>query len=496
MKEFQYGSPHPRGVDLRAGRHEAKKRAARCYVLKLSQANALLLSGSEEVATGLALFDLESRNIRQWQSWAASLNETNPDDDVVAELCRDFARIGAAVLELRAHPKEMIRWAMACLKACRGDRCYSEASALVILGNASLTLGDPHKAIDYFERALTVSHDIQDHRGEGVALDNLGLAHVAIGEYRKAIHFHHRALDISYDLDDRFSECMTLGNMGNAAFAAGDYPLAIEYHELSLALARETGHRISEQKSLGNLGLAVFASGDRLTGMRYYNDALVIAREIGNRSLEATILSNLGDASIAAGNVTQAIQYHEEALHAFRETGNRLAQARILAGIGHAWDSLGNSESAIKCFEQSVEIAHQIGDAFGEGRTLSFFAHAMRHCGQLHQAVALAERAVQVLEQIEHPLADLVRTDLAKWRPPFDTKHAVAVLLTRGESTKGVPCYAYVAIRMDRLADYQEAQKRESFFPDDYGVVIEAGEGEPSEEVKQRMTREYGFQHQ
>ena len=66
------------------------------------------------------------------------------------------------------------------------------ASALVILGHASLTLGDPHEAIDYFERALTVSRDIPDDRGEGVALDNLGLAYVAIGEYSKAIDFHQR----------------------------------------------------------------------------------------------------------------------------------------------------------------------------------------------------------------------------------------------------------------------------------------------------------------
>jgi tetratricopeptide (TPR) repeat protein len=496
VKEFQYGSPHPLSVDLRAGRHEAKKRAARCYVLKLSQANASLLSGSEEVTKGLALFDLESRNIRQWQSWAASVNEANPDDEVVAELCRDFARVGPEILELRAHPKEMIRWAMACLKACRGARCYSEASALVILGHASLTLGDPHKAIDYFERALTASRDIQDDRGEGVALDNLGLAYVAIGENRKAIDFHQRALDISYDLDDRFHECMTLGNMGNAAFAAGDYPQAIEYHERALALARETGHRISEGKSLGNLGLAVFASGDRFAGMRYYNDALVIAREIGNRSLEATIFSNMGDASIAAGNVAQAIQYHEEALHVFRETGNRLAEARILAGIGHGWASLGKSESAINCFEQSVEIARQIGDALGEGRTLFLFARAMHRCGQLDQAVALAERAVQVLEQIEHPLADSVRADLAKWRPPFNPERAVAVVLVRGPSADGIPIYAYVAVRSDRLVDLHEAEKRPAFFPDEYGVIIESGEGEPSEEVKQRMTREYGFRHQ
>ena len=50
--------------------------------------------------------------------------------------------------------------------------------------------------------------------------------------------------------------------------------------------------------------------------------------------------------------------------------------------------------------------------------------------------------------------------------------------------------YAYVAESTDRLADFHEAEKRPAFFPDEYGVIIESGEGEPSEEVKQRITRE------
>lgn len=71
----------------------------------------------------------------------------------------------------------------------------------------------------------------------------------------------------------------------------------------------------------------------------------------------------------------------------------------------------------------------------------------------------------------------------------------VCVLLVRGESPDGQKLYAYMAVRADKLEAFIEAQKTGTFYPEDYGIVIESGEGEPSDEVKQKMTREYGFNH-
>lgn len=72
----------------------------------------------------------------------------------------------------------------------------------------------------------------------------------------------------------------------------------------------------------------------------------------------------------------------------------------------------------------------------------------------------------------------------------------VCVLLVRGESPEGKKIFAYLAIRADKLESFMEAQKQGTFFPEDYGIVLEAGEGEPSDEVKLKMTQEYGFNHE
>lgn len=72
----------------------------------------------------------------------------------------------------------------------------------------------------------------------------------------------------------------------------------------------------------------------------------------------------------------------------------------------------------------------------------------------------------------------------------------VCILLVRGENPDGNKIYAYVAIRADKLEAFMEAQKEGTFYPEDYGIIVESGEGEPSPEVKAKMTKEYGFNHE
>ena len=76
------------------------------------------------------------------------------------------------------------------------------------------------------------------------------------------------------------------------------------------------------------------------------------------------------------------------------------------------------------------------------------------------------------------------------------TEKTVCILLVRGESPDGEGIYAYVAVRADKLEEFMAAQESGMFYPEDHGVIIESGEGEPSAEVQKKMEDEYGFNHQ
>ncbi len=72
----------------------------------------------------------------------------------------------------------------------------------------------------------------------------------------------------------------------------------------------------------------------------------------------------------------------------------------------------------------------------------------------------------------------------------------VCVLLVRGEDPDGTPIFAYVGVRADKLKPFMEAQGSGLFYPEEFGVIIESGHGEPSAEVQKRMEVDYGFNHE
>lgn len=71
----------------------------------------------------------------------------------------------------------------------------------------------------------------------------------------------------------------------------------------------------------------------------------------------------------------------------------------------------------------------------------------------------------------------------------------VCVLLVRGEDQEGQSIYAYVGVRADKLKPFMDAQAKGLFYPEEFGVVVESGVGEPDAEVRARMERDYGFNH-
>ncbi len=86
--------------------------------------------------------------------------------------------------------------------------------------------------------------------------------------------------------------------------------------------------------------------------------------------------------------------------------------------------------------------------------------------------------------------------------PPPLSNNAMAdllctiMILCRGVGENGNPCWAYMCIKPSMARSFKEARDRGIFDIEDYGSVLEAGEGsEPPAEVKWRMEREYGMNH-
>ena len=70
---------------------------------------------------------------------------------------------------------------------------------LNMLGITNRKLGNYQKAIEIFERTLSIIRQIRDQKKEAAVLCNLGNLYRDLGEFQKAIEFHSQSLSIFSD---------------------------------------------------------------------------------------------------------------------------------------------------------------------------------------------------------------------------------------------------------------------------------------------------------
>lgn len=191
---------------------------------------------------------------------------------------------------------------------------YGEGATLAWIGQIYLTLGQPKRAREYFERALVVDEGVRARRGQAADLDGIGRTWVAEGEIERALELMTRALALYRDAQDPRGEAAALASIGSLEESRGRFAEAIARHREALEKGRATADRQIEARSQMLLGRALSASGDRAAALEQLAASLGIYRAIADRPGEAQALYGLALASRDGGDLAGARRYVEEAL--------------------------------------------------------------------------------------------------------------------------------------------------------------------------------------
>lgn len=298
--------------------HATRMYHARHYTTVLRECDVFYLKGGDAIKRGLALFDVERRNIEAGQEWAC---QHASGDETAAWLCNEYPVTGVYVLSLRQHPREFVSW---------------------------------------LEAALAAARQLKDRASEGRHSGNLGIVYADLGETRRAVEFYEQALIVLRGMGERLNEGTILGRLGNAYAELGETSRAIEFHEQYLAIAREVGDRRGEGSALGGLGNAYEDLGETHRAVEFHEQRLAIGREIGDRRGEGNALGNLGNAYAALGETQRAIEFYEQQLTIVREIGDRFGEGFALFNTGLALNKLGDRAKAIAHVEAALEILEQV----------------------------------------------------------------------------------------------------------------------------------------
>ncbi|MBD1881361.1 tetratricopeptide repeat protein [Coleofasciculus sp. FACHB-T130] len=191
-------------------------------------------------------------------------------------------------------------------------------------------------------------------------LGNLGNAFLSFGDYHQAIEYLKQYLTIVRTRGDRSGEAETLGNLGIAYKSIGDYPHAIDYHQQHLAIARETGNLTGEATALNNIAVVHYYLGNFTQANNNYKQVLSKLEEIRDDEIIGKVIGNLGNTLIELKDYLQAEENLQTALKIFKKVVARCDEPITLYNLARLHQRLGDLGLANEYCDRALSIATEL----------------------------------------------------------------------------------------------------------------------------------------
>ena len=233
---------------------------------------------------------------------------------------------------------------------------------------------------------------------------------------------YERALAISRDLNERRGQSIVLGNLASVLADRGDFAKATEYTSQQLKLARDLGSKNEEGLALKNLGDLHVLGGDFASAERRYEEALVIQREIGARPREGSTLLALADLRLKQRAAVEAAELATRAMAIARETASPDLEWRAAHTAGRAARDRGRFDDAVESLRVSATIVNDLrANVTSDTGKIGFLDRRQEVFQDLAAVLFSAKRPAEALEAAEagraRAFADLLAQRQVEGKP-------------------------------------------------------------------------------
>lgn len=267
-----------------------------------------------------------------------------------------------------------------------------EAQALNNIGEVYYSLSDLKKALDYFERARAIWDEEGDRRGLALSHLNSGYAAADMGDLQSADVHYRSALTQWLAVGDPRGEAFARTAIGGVQSFVGEKQSALESHEQAMRLFERMGNRQGEAAARNGVAQVYEDMNQPQPALANYTGALRVYEAIGNRDFTALTLFYIGRVEHSIGEIERALDHYGQSLRLGREVGDRVVEAHALRGIGMAYENLGRPALALAQYVRVLQLYQQIGDRRWQARTLN-------NIGYLHEAAGERREALRHYEQ-------------------------------------------------------------------------------------------------
>lgn len=157
---------------------------------------------------------------------------------------------------------------------------FTQEKTLFFLGQAFELLKDHDKAMDYYQKCLTMAIEEKDKGTVGRMYCNMGNCLRAIIEIDRAEECYCKALETAQEIGDIIGEAIVCSNLGMNYEMLGDLEKALEYHKKHLEVMKATDDKIGQSLALTNVARALEYKGEIAEACDTWQELALVYREL------------------------------------------------------------------------------------------------------------------------------------------------------------------------------------------------------------------------
>jgi len=183
-----------------------------------------------------------------------------------------------------------------------------------MVGVCYYMLGNYPKALESYQKALSLAEKASFKKGQSNVLNNIGNIQDELKNYPLALSYLQQALDIREDMGDEVAANRTKENMATVYSKMGEYKRALELYLAIYEFKQNREDKEGVSTTLMNIGYAYEKLGKLQNALDYYTRSLKLLYKLDDNQNIVVCLNNIGDIYYALGKYNQAIDSSKKSL--------------------------------------------------------------------------------------------------------------------------------------------------------------------------------------
>jgi tetratricopeptide (TPR) repeat protein len=311
------------------------------------------------------------------------------------------------------------------------------ARALAGLGQIAFERGEPRRAVQSLEQALTLSR--ADAAEQPSLADTLGRAYAMLDDLEPAIRLFRQSLERANQRKNS-PEAVRFGVLlANTYIDKGEFEEAEDVLRVTVEKAENARDPVFRARIYWSLSRLHTLQGETSTAARYARKALELLELTEHTTYAARAHQLLAHVELDRGNAGEALDVLDRGLPLVQESGNRVDEALFQLERARALVQLNRGDEATQLAQGSASLLADAspGDA---GRAHAVVAEVYENLGDRARAIETYEHAAELLSvspnryllEVYAKLADLLEAEGRKDDALEALKKAVAAQARAG----------------------------------------------------------------